>query len=104
MSGGRGAGESDVWRKGIAGLCVSEMFHPQNKFRILSVEILSQQRDILSYSWMPAHVLPQVSLNYAVMRGIKTYSVFYVKCNQLNQSVTKRQNVEVHTVSDNINK
>jgi len=39
MSGGRGAGES-------AGVRVGEMSHPQNKFRILSVEILLQQRDI----------------------------------------------------------
>jgi len=39
MNGGRGAGES-------AGVRVGEMSHPQNKFRILSVEILLQQRDI----------------------------------------------------------
>jgi len=61
MSGGRGASESVVWRKGVARVHVGasqyyvcrcglllpgEMSHPQSKFRILSVEILSQQRDI----------------------------------------------------------
>jgi len=69
MSGGRGAGESRVWRKVIAGVRVGEMSHPQNKFRILSVEILSQQRDILSCIWMPAHFLPTVSLSDAIMHS-----------------------------------
>jgi len=47
------------------GACrVGEMSHPQNKFRILSVEILSQQRDILSYSWMSAHFLPDMSCSW----------------------------------------
>jgi len=58
MSGGRGAGESRVWRKVIAVVRLGEMPHPQNKFRILSVEILSQQRDISSYIWISAHFLP----------------------------------------------
>jgi len=35
MSGGRGAGESGVWRKGIARVRVGEMSHPKNKLRKL---------------------------------------------------------------------
>jgi len=65
VSGGRGAGESGVWRKGIAGVHVGEMSHPQNKFRILYVEILSQRRDIVGCLRI---FYLTVSLNYAIMR------------------------------------
>jgi len=43
VSAGQGTGESGVWRKGIADcwMCWGEVSHLQNKFRILSVEILS---------------------------------------------------------------
>jgi len=50
----RRAGESEVWRKGIAG-CVWAIFGCVHIFYLT------------------------VSLNYG---GITTYSVFYVKCNQ----------------------
>ena len=54
MSGGRGAGESGVWRKGIAG-CMWVIFGCLHIFYFT------------------------VSLNYG---GIKTYSVLCVKCKQ----------------------
>jgi len=48
---------------------VGEMSHLQNNFSILSVEMLSQQRDILSHIWMSAH--------YRFCRKNKKHSLLY---------------------------